>query len=125
MKRLIMVGALSVMLSGCYTLRSEISRSHDEEFLDKVYMSQLRGGKLEQRFEETEGVAFLFWGLTAARQSDPASLLSKYLEKGYKISNLRITTERSFVDSLIGGLTLGLYNPWTVRYEGEIIKAKK
>ena len=125
MKRLMIVGALSLMLSGCYTLRSEISRGYDDEFQDKVYMSQVRGGKLQQRFEETEGVAFTFWGLGVAKQSDPASVLSKYLEKGNKISNLRITTERSFVDSLVGGLTLGLYNPWTVRYEGEIIKAKK
>lgn len=123
MKRVLLLSTLCVALSGCYTLRSEISRGQADDYRDKVYLSQVNG-TYDRSLNETEAVAFTFWGLGVAKQSNPSAVLRKYLDKGYKISNLRITTERSFVDSLIGGITFGIYNPWTVRYEGDIVKAK-
>lgn len=121
MKRILLAGALCAILSGCYTLRTEISRGYGDDYRDNVYLSQAKGS-YDRQLNETENVAFIFWGLGTAKQSNPNAVLGKYLDKGYKISNLRITTERTFVDSLISSLTFGLYNPWTVRYEGDIIK---
>lgn len=117
MKKLILFAALTASLSGCYTMRIEAGRGLENQ----VYFTNVNGKAVEQ-FEESESVAFGFWGLTVFRPADPDMLLAKYVQAGDTIANLRVRTERSFLDSLVGGLTLGIYNPWTVRYEGEVVR---
>ncbi|MNL47260.1 hypothetical protein D3C87_1700360 [compost metagenome] len=117
LKKLLVLLALTAGLSGCAAMRIEAGRSLDNQ----VYFTDVKG-KTVDHFEESESVAFGFWGLTVLRPADPDLLLSKYVENGDSISNLRVNTERSFLDSMIGGLTLGIYQPWTVRYEGEVVR---
>lgn len=121
MRRLLLLGIVCVTLTGCYTLRTELRQDEADDFQRTVYLSE-KHGKVDRRFEETEGIAFSFWGASVARASDPSAILSKYLRQGYTISNLRITTERTFSDSVLTGITLGLYSPWTVRYTGDLVR---
>lgn len=117
LKKLLILAAMIAALPGCAAMRIEAGRSLDNQ----VYFTDVKG-KTVERFEEAESVAFGFWGLTVFRQAEPDLLLSKYVENGNSIANLRVKTERNFVDSVIGGLTLGIYQPWTVRYEGDVIR---
>ena len=118
MKRLIAVGLFASLLSGCYSMTMGLSPYIDP---DQVHFNPVKG-QFIQHFDDSEGTAFLFWGLVKQGNPRPERIFARYVERGEKIANLRITTQSSFVDGLISTITLGIYNPWTIHYEGDIVK---
>lgn len=118
MKRLFAAVILTTCVSGCYRLTTEVADSQD-----RIYFSEIDGDQVDS-FHETESIAFGFWGLTTFKEANPQNCFDNYLQKGAKISNLRIKTEQTFVDSLIGSLTWGIYNPYTIHYEGDVVRPR-
>jgi len=53
---------------------------------------------------------FLF-GLVKGKQPDVQGAMAKYIEQGKQISQIKIQTRHTFVNSLLTGITIGIYSP--------------
>ena len=67
------------------------------------------------------GLAF---NLVTLTQPDVPTILKQEMSSkgGSAIRNLKIDKQKSFVDGLISILTVGIYNPETITFEGEVVK---
>lgn len=83
-------------------------------------MSTLKGTTLDH-FTETQSASYLFWGIVPPSPVNPQQILAPYLQGGARISNLTITSHHSFTDALVMLLTLGIVDPLTIRYEGDVV----
>ena len=68
------------------------------------------------------GLAF---NLVTLSQPDVPTILKQEITSkgGVAIRNLKIDKQKSFTDGLISIVTLGIYNPETITFEGEVVKA--
>lgn len=118
MKRALIL-ATCLSLTGCYTMRFSGQQVDD----DAVFFTQVAGSH-EEHFKESETIGYMFWGGLAMGSPDPGRVLGRYVGSGRKIANFRIVAEQSFTDGLLGLLTLGIYSPLTVTYEGDVVKPR-
>lgn len=116
MKQLWALPLVVLLLGGCFTLKIDVAGRNGIAAMTDVK------GSVEGSFTEAETVSFLFWGLTQHKNADPDAVLRPYMTRNRRIANLKITTEQTFMDGLLSAVTLGIYNPWTVRYEGDVIR---
>ena len=71
-----------------------------------------------QHFKVDDTSVFALWGLVTLSRPPLDKVLAHQLVGGKSISNLKITVKSSWSDVLITGLTLGLFVPRTVTFEG-------
>jgi len=45
------------------------------------------------------------------KQPDVQGAMAKYIEQGKQISQIKIQTRHTFVNSLLTGITIGIYSP--------------
>lgn len=110
----------AMLLAGCYNLRISLPEGVDST--ERFALSTLKGANLDH-FSETQGTTYLFWGIVSPAPVDPEQVLAPYLRGGSRISNLTISSHHSFTDALVMFLTLGIVDPLTIRYEGDVVGA--
>jgi hypothetical protein len=74
------------------------------------------------RFSVGGKAIFGFWGLVRYREPSLRKALGSQLVGGAGISDLRIKVRSRWSDVLITGLTLGLFVPRSVTFEGVVTK---
>lgn len=116
MKKLWALPLVALLIGGCYTLKIDVGGRSGIAAMTDVK------GPVEGSFTEVENVSFLFWGLSSHKNSNPDAVLRPYMTRNRRIANLKITTEQTFIDGLLSAVTFGIYNPWTIRYEGDVIR---
>lgn len=104
---------LCASLSACYTTR--VGPGGDP-----------MSGSSVKSFTRTVGVPHFIYGLVQGGNS--AKTVQDVIDEevkaagGAKASNVRYTFQQSFVDGLLGGITLGIYTPISVTIEGDVVK---
>jgi hypothetical protein len=74
-----------------------------------------------QSFRVTTHTVHAFWGLVPLKQPGLEKALAGQLVGGKAIAQLRIKTKSRWSDLLLTGLTLGIFAPKTVIYEGVVV----
>lgn len=74
-------------------------------------------------FRESTRSSWLLWGLVELQDAAPARVVARALERagGDAVVRLRITTQRTLLDSAVTLVTLGLYTQRTMRLEGVVV----
>ncbi len=74
------------------------------------------------RFSVSGKSIFGFWGLVRYKQPSLRKVLASQLVGGNGVAELRIKVRSRWSDVLISALTLGLFVPRTVTFEGVVTK---
>jgi hypothetical protein len=74
-------------------------------------------------FSESRHAHFLIEGLISVGQPDLKQLFTDEISvnNGKAITNLSLTTTHSFIDLIVGIITVGIYTPVTVEIEGDVV----
>ncbi|MCH7681645.1 hypothetical protein IID10_20155 [candidate division KSB1 bacterium] len=109
----------ALLLHGCYTLNqvgTPISERIDVISTDNPQVSE--------HFVRTKKIHHFVYGLVSPDDAGIEKLISNevQLKGGTRAVNLKIKYQSTFVDGLVSALTFGLYNPFTLRVEGDIVK---
>lgn len=110
---------LAMGTSGCYTLNA-IGTPSDAT----LSMSNKPGGTMVKHFMSTMKVHHAIYGLVAFGEPDIAKALSDEIKVGGGTNaiNIKFQYQMTFVDGLINAITFGIYNPFTLTIEGDIVK---
>ena len=74
-----------------------------------------------QPFAVTTHTVHALWGLVSLKKPNLDRALATQLVGGKSVAQVKIRTRATWKDLLLTGLTLGLFAPRTVTYEGVII----
>ena len=72
-------------------------------------------------FRVTKHPVFLLWGLIPAGQPNLEDVLAGQVGTGTSIASLKIRVRSRWSDLLITGLTLGVFSPRSVTFEGVVV----
>ncbi len=72
-------------------------------------------------FSVTKHPVFILWGLTAVSRPNAEDVLAGQAGTGARIANLRIKVRTRFPDLLVTVLTLGVFAPRSVTFEGVVV----
>jgi hypothetical protein len=72
-------------------------------------------------FKVNKHPVFIAWGMFTAAEPTLEDVLAGQVATGVAVKNLRIRIRARWSDLLITGLTLGLFSPRTVTFEGVVI----
>jgi Bor protein len=109
----------ALAITGCYTLNA-VGTPADQTFS----MSNNPGGEMVKHFSTTMTVHHFIFGLVTASDPDVAKALSDEVKAagGSNVNNLKINYQMTFVNGLLNAITFGIYNPFTLTIEGDVIK---
>lgn len=120
---LALVTALTLALSGCYTIRHYVDAPAGDVSLGPI------GGPTQYHFKEEGRYFYLIGGLVPVMSPQTSELLARHQRKGSAISNLQIKQEYGIVDIgintvvsiLSAGFLTGMVQSMTITYEGDVV----
>ena len=115
----LVVLAFVVTASGCYTLNA-IGTPADQT----LSLSNHPAGSVVKHFSTTMKVNHCIYGLVTPSNPEVAKAISDEVKAagGTSAINVKMSYEATFVDGLINLITFGIYNPFTLIIEGDVIK---
>jgi len=119
-KGMLLLLCLTLFLAGCYNMPLDTNA-----LKSRVYLSSESGAEYTRKgdFTTSSKAAWAFFGAIPLKKADLANILDEEISKqnGDAVINLTIKTQHTFVDQLIGAVTLTLYHPRTVFLTGTVI----
>lgn len=111
--RLLVAACAAALLSGCYSFTIN---------MDALNGQPAPNGRTTPLHLETWAHHYVFGLITPSDpELVPMIVQAVRAQGGRGVKNLRITHQLSFLNALVGGVTLSLYAPTTVVIDGEIV----
>ncbi len=106
-------------LHGCYTL-NQVGTPISE----RIDVISTDNPQVVEHFTRTKKIHHFVYGLVSPDDAGIEKLISNevQLKGGTRAVNVKIKYQSTFVDGLVSVLTFGIYNPFTLAVEGDIIK---
>ena len=110
---------LALSAQGCYTLNQ--AGGPVQEVIEMTNAEQARS---INHFTKTKRVNHFVYGLVSPEDVGIEKLVSDAVKTagGSRAVNVRINYQMTLVDGLISGLTFGIYSPFTLTVEGDVVK---
>ena len=110
---------VAIAASGCYTLNA-VGTPADQTFS----MSNNPSGDIISHFSTTMTVHHFIFGLVTANDPEVAKALSDEVKaaRGSNAINVKVKYQMTFVNGLLNAITAGIYNPFTLTINGDVIK---
>jgi len=107
------------LLTGCYTL-NQIGEPVDQG----IEITNMEKATPVSHFERDETITHFLWGLVSPANAEVEQIIAKEVQRigGTRAVNIRMKYQMTFVNGLLNLLTLGIYNPFTLTIEGDVIK---
>lgn len=107
------------LLPGCFTF-NQVGSPGD----GKIELTNADSDTVTERFEDSKTVNHFIFGLISPSDSGLEELINKNvkMKKGKGAVNVKIKYQQTFVYGLVGMLTFGIYNPFELSVEGDVIK---
>lgn len=88
-----------------------------------VYTPPVPGTVTEQvQFSEDLNARHWVLGFIQGEQPDLQQAIKKHISEGAQLLQMSVTTKHTFVDTLLAGVTIGIYCPLTVNVRGTVGK---
>lgn len=116
---LLIIVALVVTAVGCYTLNAVGTPAETT-----LSMSNNPTGSVIKHFISTKKVNHFVYGLVTPIDPDVAKVLSDEVKAagGTHAINVKVHYQMTFVDGLVASITVGIYTPFTLTLEGDVVK---
>jgi hypothetical protein len=115
----IFIIATLLLLTGCYTL-NQVGAPQDVA----IEITNSEKAVPISHFVCDETVNHFIYGLVSPGDAEVEKLISQEIKKygGTRAVNVRMKYQSTFLNGLIGGLTLGIYHPYSLTIEGDVVK---
>lgn len=115
----LMLVMLFIFSQGCYTL-NQVGSATDTG----IELTNKSNATAMSDFTAKKKVNHFLWGLVSPANAEVEQLIANQVQSagGSKAVNVKMTYQMTFVDGLLGTITFGLYSPFTLTVEGDIVK---
>lgn len=109
----------ALFLHGCYTLNQV-----DTLTSERIDVISTDNPQVAEHFTRTKQVHHFVYGLVSPDDAGIQKLISNevQLKRGTRAVNVKIKYQLTFVNGLVNLLTFGIYNPFTLTVEGDVVK---
>lgn len=111
--------SMALLLQSCYTFQRVGSPTEVAiEITNEAQATPIK------HFTRTKKIHHFVYGLVSPDDAGLEELISDAvkLNNGSAAVNVRMKYQQTFIDGLVGGLTLGIYTPFTLTVEGDVVK---
>ncbi|MDH3267504.1 MAG: Bor family protein [Ignavibacteria bacterium] len=107
------------LLTGCYTL-NQIGEPVDQG----IEITNMEKVTPVSHFETDATINHFLWGLVSPSNAEVEQLIAQEVKRigGTRAVNIRMKYQMTFVNGLLNFITLGIYNPFTLTVEGDVVK---
>ncbi|MEB3198340.1 MAG: hypothetical protein VKP62_14165 [Candidatus Sericytochromatia bacterium] len=111
--KLLTAGLLATALTGCFRVSYDLDG-----------MSAMQPGEAVRTFRTELKSTHLLLGLVNPNEKLVREAIAREVKQagGKRAQHVRLTREIDLVDGLITSLTFGLYSPWSLVIEGDIVR---
>jgi len=115
----LMLIAVFAFSQGCYTL-NQVGSATDTG----IELTNKSNATSMSEFSAKKKVNHFLWGLVSPADAEVEQLIANQVQSagGSKAVNVRMTYQMTFVDGLLGAITFGIYSPFTLTVEGDVVK---
>ena len=115
----ILIFAALFLLTGCYTL-NQVGVPTEEA----IEITNSEKAVPISHFVRDETVNHFIFGLVSPGDAEVEKLISQEIKRygGTRAVNIRMKYQQTFLNGLIGIITLGIYNPFSLIIEGDVVK---
>ena len=119
---IISLSAFILITAGCTKMYIDASAVPEGVYLSGA--KSLPGMASKGSFEVTLQATWTLFGLTPLKEPDLSSVLQKEIRAlgGNAVMGLTIVTHQTFLDGLLGVVTIGLYIPRTITLKGQVVE---
>lgn len=113
------MAGLMILSQGCYTM-NQVGTPADVA----IEVTNTQNATAAQHFTRTKIVNHFVFGLVSPEDSGFEKLIAEEVKKnsGTRAVNLRSKYQLTFVNGLVGMITFGIYTPYTLTVEGDVVK---
>jgi hypothetical protein len=107
------------LLTGCYTL-NQIGEPVDQG----IEITNVEKATPISHFKTDETINHFIWGLVSPSNAEVEKLIAQEVQRvgGTRAVNVRMTYQATFLNGLISTITFGIYHPFTLTIEGDVVK---
>ncbi|MCP5062927.1 MAG: hypothetical protein GY936_10730 [Ignavibacteriae bacterium] len=111
--------SLAFLTQGCFTL-NQVGTPTDYG----IEITNKDNETSTHHFIQYTLVNHYLWGLVSPEDAGVEKIIANEIHKykGSRAVNIKIRYQQTFVNGLLGGLTAGIYNPFTLMVEGDVVK---
>lgn len=111
--------SLAFLAQGCFTL-NQVGTPTDYG----IEITNTENKTSTHHFIQYTVVNHYLWGLVSPEDAGVEKIIVNEIHKrnGNRAVNIKIKYQQTFVNGLLGGLTAGIYNPFTLIVEGDVVK---
>jgi hypothetical protein len=116
---LALLAVAALALSGCFTMEIDATPMQPT-----VRMTGPAGQPTIGQFEGRTTGSWLLWGLLPLSEPNVTDVLEREIRRlnGSGVTSVELTTQQTFLDGLLSGLTLGLYGQRTTFVRGMVVQ---
>ena len=119
--KLIICSLVSILLvgQGCYTL-NQIGTPTDEA----IEITNSENATSIKHFTRTKTVSHFIYGLVSPDDAGVEKIVADAVKQygGTRAVNVKMKYQQTFLNGFVAGLTFGIYSPFTLTIEGDVIK---
>jgi hypothetical protein len=118
-KLIILFAALLFVVQGCYTL-NQVGSPVDEG----IEITNTQNAAVIKHFTRTKTVNHFVYGLVSPDDAGIERIVADAVKQngGTHAVNVKLKYQQTFINGLVGGLTFGIYTPFTLTIEGDVAK---
>jgi hypothetical protein len=108
-----------LVVQGCYTL-NQVGTPTNEA----IEITNTQNATTINHFTRTKTVNHFVYGLVSPDDAGIEKTVSEAVQQnaGSRAVNVKLKYRQTFVNGLVGALTLGIYTPFTLTIEGDVVK---
>jgi hypothetical protein len=118
-KIIFLFAILLIIGQGCYTL-NQVGSSVDEA----IEITNTENATPIKHFSRTKTVNHFVYGLVSPDDAGIEKIVADAVKQngGTRAVNVKLKYQQTFINGLVGGLTFGIYTPFTLTIEGDVVK---
>ena len=111
--------ALTLLCAGCFTF-NQIGIPGETP----IEITNSEGKTAVTHFNKSKKVNHFLWGLVSPDNAGVEQLISDEVRAngGSKAVNVKMKYQHTFVDGLLRIITFGIYSPFTLKVEGDVVR---
>jgi hypothetical protein len=111
--------SLMIFSQGCYTL-NQVGTATDTG----IEITNTESATSISKFTKSKWVNHFVFGLVSPSDSGVEQLIADAVKTngGAKAVNVKMKYQYTFVNGLVGAITFGIYTPFTLTVEGDVVK---
>jgi hypothetical protein len=118
-KIIFLFAILLIIGQGCYTL-NQVGSPVDEA----IEITNTENATPIKHFSRTKTVNHFVYGLVSPDDAGIEKIVADAVKQngGTRAVNVKLKYQQTFINGLVGGLTFGIYTPFTLTVEGDVVK---